>query len=437
MGLALLSVGMFGASQREGVQPSAAPRRELSEALGAEKTEGRTEEQLVRIGKRVSSVETLLGDLQALAHTQANDTAALKQQLASVARLGQLAASQRVEAAIPKPEPPVAVRPMLDRPVAAAPSPSRSPAASPSRSPAALPSRSPPPSPSRSPSSVHVWFIYDANAQLGPAVDLYWLSGNSSERWYATIPAGQRADEHTYAGQCWRARTVRARGGQHVASYCATSEPTQQVHITPQSKVQLDFHYPHLPGSSSLAKLSKFGSSNGAPGVAAPPRASVYQLIGTPPHDTETLVGHVNAGGHLSTSALAGSRLRVRDEATRRPLLPLVVAGAEAEQHIDISASHVTLEFELSPGTANGDGAAIYWTWGDTAAFAREHLYAELHRGHGSPMVRVASPAGEQWIVRRASKPGEGSYGAEELLLTVTAKEAPAVQRAVIAVPHK
>ena len=297
--LALFSVGVFGVSQREGVQPSAAPRRELSVAVGAEKTEGglgQAEDQLVRIGKRVSSVEALLGDLQALAHAQANDTAALRQQLASVARLGQLTASQRVETAIPKrTEPPVAARPMLDRPVAAAPSPSRSP----------------PPSPSRSP-SVHVWFIYDANAQLGPAVDLYWLSGNSSERWYATIPAGQRADEHTYAGQCWRARTVRARGGQHVASYCATAEPTQQVHITPQSKVQLDFHYPHLPGASSLAKLSKFGSSIAAPGVVPPSRASVFQLIGTSPQYTETLVGHVAAGGHLSTSALAGSRYRVR-----------------------------------------------------------------------------------------------------------------------------
>ena len=241
------------------------------------------------------------------------------------------------------------------------------------------------------------------------------------------VPAGQRVEEKTYPGQCWRARTTRAKGGQHLVSYCATSAAEQHVRITPQEKVALDFHYPYA----------------GVEGLAS--RASVYELssmIGHLSHEVETLVGHVSPGGHLATSARAGSRYRVRDGASRRPLLPLYEAGFEAEQHVDIAERHVTLEFELGPSTAVGDGAAIYWTWGGRTAFAREHFFGELRRGGGgggapSPpdRLRVTSPPGEQWLVRKAARPGEGSYAAESLLLDVTASASPQVQKHVIVLP--
>ena len=34
------------------------------------------------------------------------------------------------------------------------------------------------------------------------------------------------------------------RSGNHLLSYCATSEPLQTVHITPSTDVRLDFHFP-------------------------------------------------------------------------------------------------------------------------------------------------------------------------------------------------
>ena len=173
------------------------------------------------------------------------------------------------------------------------------------------------------------------------------------------------------------------------------------------------------------------------------PRASIYQLIDQP-HATsgsaviETLVGHVAAGGHLATSAKSGSVYRVRDTLTRRILLERVEAGGEAEQHIDVTAARkITLEFVLSPSTAPGDGAAIYWTWGEAESFAREHLHAELRMGEGEQVLKVESPPGETWLVRRASRPGEGTYKAEQLLLEVTAQDAPATQRHVLVVPPR
>lgn len=59
------------------------------------------------------------------------------------------------------------------------------------------------------PTLVHVHFIFDATPLLGPEVELFWLSGNSTEKLYTTIPAGKQADEATFPGQCWRARDPR------------------------------------------------------------------------------------------------------------------------------------------------------------------------------------------------------------------------------------
>lgn len=113
-------------------------------------------------------------------------------------------------------------------------------------------------------------------------MDLYWLSGNSTEHWYSRIPAGKQAphtphtsitprlaslptaslvcpadlhrtiglptpilspppsrlaqvDETTNPGQCWRARDSISHN--HVAQYCATAEPVQYVRITPRDEV--------------------------------------------------------------------------------------------------------------------------------------------------------------------------------------------------------
>lgn len=252
-------------------------------------------------------------------------------------------------------------------------------------------------------------------------VELYWLSGNSSERWYATLPAGKRVEEITTPGQCWRARTPARRGGQHVASYCATSEPRQEVRIKPQERVQLDFHYP------AAAAVGKG-------------RATVYEVrrpLNGSKTEVESLVGNVPIGGHLAIGAQAGSVYRVRDETTRRPIVERFTAGFEAEQHVDVTSHHVALEFVLSPSTPVGTGCAVYWTWGGRGAFAREHLHSNLLRaaGVGESVLRVQSAPGEQWIVRRAARPGEGAYGSEDLLLEVSATAVPATQRHVVVVP--
>ena len=75
----------------------------------------------------------------------------------------------------------------------------------------------------------------------GAEVHLYWLSGNATERLYARLPAGKRVYETTYAGQCWRARDPIS--GNHVASYCATSEPHQTVRLGASDDVDIDFHF--------------------------------------------------------------------------------------------------------------------------------------------------------------------------------------------------
>lgn len=274
---------------------------------------------------------------------------------------------------------------------------------------------------------VRLTFIFDATEKLGDAVELYWLSGNATERLYATIPAGQRVVETTMPGQCWRARTKRS--GQHVASYCASSAREQEIRIEPHDNVQLYFHFPSTGGASALSAATP-SSTSAAP--TAKPRAAVYELIPVLGAERSTLVGHVTAGGHFSMSAKAGSVYRVRDETTGKVLLERFVTGYEAEQHVDISGTRVNLEFELHAAAASG--ADLFWLWGENSdgSFAREHRYASLETP--GQKLTVPSAPGETWIVRQALKAGEGAV-VPEVLLTVTAADAPETQRHVVVVP--
>jgi hypothetical protein len=281
---------------------------------------------------------------------------------------------------------------------------------------------------------VHVWFVYDAaeRERLGDAVELFWLSGNSSERHYATLPAGQRVEERTYPGQCWRARSVKS--SQHVAMYCATSEKTQTVNIEPHAHVALYFHYPEPPPDKTAAASGGKDEDDNVHASAA----AIYELRTVLGQTVETLVGRVVPGSHLSTSANAGAKYTVRDERSRRPLVPLYEAGFEAEQHIDIAATRVTLVFELSGATEEDGGseeelgaAAVFWTWGGAEAFAREHLHGTLLKAGERLVVPNVAP-GEEWVVRSSSKPGERVPLTSELLMDVRAEVAPAVQRHVI-----
>ena len=97
---------------------------------------------------------------------------------------------------------------------------------------------------------------------------------------------------------------------------------------------------------------------------------------------------------------------------------------------MDVAASHVTLEFELAANSPSG--ADLFWTWGEAAgSFAREHRYASILPG--TPL-RVSSAPGEQWVVRKASRAGEGAI-LPELLMEVTAAEKPEKQHHRIVVP--
>jgi hypothetical protein len=58
-------------------------------------------------------------------------------------------------------------------------------------------------------------------------------------------------------------------------------------------------------------------------------------------------------------------------------------------------------------------------------------------RGAPPPTLRVASPPGEQWIVRRAARPGEGSFGEEALLRDVVAEAEPSLQRVSVVLPPR
>ena len=191
------------------------------------------------------------------------------------------------------------------------------------------------------PTLVHVHFIFDATPLLGPEVELFWLSGNSTEKLYTTIPAGKQVDEATFPGQCWRARDPRT--GNHLAMYCATDEPVQHVHITPHSSVSVEFHF------APTAKLGK--------------RVRVVSLATAAERKTgapaEMTVGEIEQDGHLTTRAHAGTRFRVVDAASGRRLLE-TQASYEAEQHVDVG-TNVSLGVTL-PAQAAGS-AQLYWLW--------------------------------------------------------------------------
>jgi len=91
----------------------------------------------------------------------------------------------------------------------------------------------------------------------------------------------------------------------------------------------------------------------------------------------------------------------------------------------------VTLEFELN--AQSHTGVDIFWTWGEgTGSFAREHRYDSLTEP--GQKLSVSSAPGEQWIIRKAARPGEGAI-MPELLMQVTAAEAPEKQRHLVVVP--
>ena len=123
------------------------------------------------------------------------------------------------------------------------------------------------------------------------------------------------------------------------------------------------------------------------------------------------------------------------------PRSPLPLGGARALALVgrlrsSSRSSHALRRAGTMLCDARDSQAAVYWTWGGASAFAREHFYAEVRAGGASPL-RVSSPPGEQWLVRRASRPGEGAFGAEPLLLDVTAAAAPATQRHTIVLPPR
>lgn len=105
--------------------------------------------EVSRLDRKVSAVEAVLTELQTRAAQQANDTAALRQQVSAL---------RAAKLSVPSP--------------GATSSPS-------SPFPAATASAPAPKS-----SAVHVWFVFDVHPKLPyPSLELYWLSGNSSERW--------------------------------------------------------------------------------------------------------------------------------------------------------------------------------------------------------------------------------------------------------------
>jgi len=67
------------------------------------------------------------------------------------------------------------------------------------------------------------------------------------------------------------------------------------------------------------------------------------------------------------------------------------------------------------------------------------YMYAALDvpSAHSAPppTLCVASPPGEQWIVRCAARPGEGSFGEEALLCDVVAEAEPSLQCVSVVLP--
>ena len=161
----------------------------------------------------------------------------------------------------------------------------------------------------------------------------------------------------------------------------------------------IDFHFPParaMPAKAHVFEVrhlaSSHGGGGGTPGLGHGRDANATHAAAGTTSEFETLVGVVTQGGHLATNARPGAVFRVREAGTAppsRPLLERILAGYEAEQHVDIASADVILEFELAPSSAAGEGANVFWTWGGGAsAFAREHWHAHL----GSPSQRGVRP---------------------------------------------
>ena len=302
----------------------------------------RTEQRFAQLTRQVTSLQVALkttsAELEKLSQQQAADSASLKASISAVRVTASTAAkSAAVATAAAAARPTPVIRHITTAPAAATPASATIPPAVAARSAAAPAAVTAPsvtaPAVAATPAEpaaraaddgyVRLSFVYDENDKLGDAVELYWLSGNATERLYATIPAGQRVVEVTTAGQCWRARAKRS--GQHVASYCASSEPQQEIRIEPRSRVQLYFHYPTLAAHAAGAKAAAAPEGSAAAAdakayaaavaTARVTRAAIYEvgnsILGRP---KETLVGHVTPGAHLSTEAKAGAKYTARDE---------------------------------------------------------------------------------------------------------------------------
>lgn len=256
------------------------------------------------------------------------------------------------------------------------------------------------PEKSRGMKHVHVVFRFDEDRRMGKEVQLFWLYENNTEQLYTTIPAGLQADETTFPGQCWRARDPRS--GNHLLSYCATSEPLQTVHIAPSTNVKLDFHFPPTAKLAERVRVLALGDGSSTP----------------------SLVGELAQGGRVSTRAVAGAKFKVVEvvKGLDRPLLQMT-ASHEAEQHVDIGSS-VSLTVQL-PATAFGP-AELFWLWGGDDAFAREHLHGSVLPGQ---TLRIATMAGEQWIAK------DKASGTVLLTTTTTDAAEQSVELSAVAAP--
>ena len=95
------------------------------------------------------------------------------------------------------------------------------------------------------------------------------------------------------------------RSGNHLLSYCATSEPLQTVHIAPSTNVKLDFHFPPTAKLAQRVRVLALGDGSSTP----------------------SLVGELAQGGRVSTRAVAGAKFKVVEvvKGLDRPLLQMTV----------------------------------------------------------------------------------------------------------------
>lgn len=286
------------------------------------------------------------------------------------------------------------------------------------------------------PSHVLVWFVFDASAHLGASVDVFWIAANQTERRYANVPAGQRVQETTEPGQCWRVKTTAKLSsllhGQTLVTYCATAEPRQYVHVVPKEQVDLTFHYPM--GASAMRSMGASAMKNALAATANVYHARVLghglpleQLVGTLKQGETLHVPRVRAGGRYIAREGMGAA-----SPSRKVLLDVAV-GYEAEQHYDLVAANRTIELALAPDTAPDAAVHVFYADDETdkqaSTIGREHFFAELTAA--SPSVQMTSAAGERWLVRRRSE----TYEPGETLLELAVRDEDAVQRHLIVVP--